>query len=60
MLTAIPGKKVKKRTNKENDPISLSSKNIISKRNENNASISSKSLQYQYSDLMALPLKTVY
>ncbi len=51
---------MKKKTNKEIDPVSLFEKNIISKRKANKAKNNSNNLQYQYSERLALPEKIVY
>ena len=59
-LTAIPGIHVKKKTNKEIDPVSLFEKKIISRRKANKAKNNSNNLQYQYSGRLALPEKVVY
>ena len=54
-LTDKPGKNVKKNTKREKDPISFKSKKTLSSLKDIKANISSKSLQYQYSGLFALP-----
>jgi len=59
-LTEILGKQVKNKTNKDIEPISLPLKRIISKRKASKANINSNNLQYQYSDLFALPEKIIY
>jgi|TARA_B100001939_G_scaffold87558_1_gene75021 hypothetical protein len=59
-LTAIPGIHVKKKTNREIDPVSLLEKKIISRRKANKAKNNSNNLQYQYSERLALPEKIVY
>ena len=51
---------MKKKTNKEIDPVSLFEKKIISRRKANKAKNNSNNLQYQYSGRLALPEKIVY
>ena len=51
---------MKKKTNKEIDPVSLFVKKIISRRKANKAKNNSNNLQYQYSERLALPEKIVY
>tara|TARA_Y100001970_G_C14189147_1_gene834318 strand:+ start:1334 stop:1615 length:282 start_codon:yes stop_codon:yes gene_type:complete len=59
-LTQIPGRKVKKNINKENDPDVFSPKKILSSLKEIYAKKNSNKRQYQYSARLALPLSTVY